>query len=687
MRSSCLLLLLLPLLACGPASAHPTAPPADLAVPPSDPAGLNLAAFDPVPTALALDGMQIRLVAPTPGDDNEFGYAVAGVGHVNTSAFGTVAIGCRQGDIAAANAGVVYLFHGSDLGMDTSHATTLTASDAFAQDRFGSAVVGLGDIDGDGYDDLAVGAPGNDDAGEGAGAVYVFLGALGGPVQSQKLSPAPAGGELGGGLSAAGDVDGDGQPDLAAGASGEDGSGAAYVWTDTGDGLELQSRLVADDPDEGDLFGHALGAGDLDGDGYDDLVVSAPNDDELATDAGAVYWFPGGAGGPSTADQRKLMARDGLAGDAFGYALTTAQLDEDGRADLAVGARLVDGVVQDQGAVSLFYGAAGGPQTADGVVLDAPDPLKSAFFGTALGNMGDVDGNGMDELAVGASGASSGGIASGVVYVFAGAEGGLDTTVQAKLAGVGLTGGERYGRSVAGAGDVNLDGVPDLVIGASDYVPDVGDGGTASASGAAFVLVPPCRDMDLDGACSADDCDDSDPFTFPGAGRLDSGDACVRDADGDGYGDASPGAGITAGTDCDDGDETVHPGAQEWCDGRDDDCSGAVDDNALDAGTWAPDADGDGWTADQAPVVACAAPADTFPPTFLPDCKDADPAVHPGAVEVVGDGVDQDCVGGDLVKAPKTKGCSTVGGGGGSASLAGLLLGLVGLLRRRRAER
>ena len=102
------------------------------------------------------------------------------------------------------------------------------------------------------------------------------------------------------------------------------------------------------------------------------------------------------------------------------------------------------------------------------------------------------------------------------------------------------------------------------------------------------------------------------------------------DADGDG---------VAAATDCDDGDPEVYPGATETCDGVDQDCDGAVDEDATDAGTWYTDADGDGYGGADG-VVACDAPTDGT--TDSSDCDDAEPATYPGAVEVC-DGLDNDC--------------------------------------------
>jgi len=182
-----------------------------------------------------------------------------------------------------------------------------------------------------------------------------------------------------------------------------------------------------------------------------------------------------------------------------------------------------------------------------------------------------------------------------------------------------------------------------------------------------------CHEGDPDGdghlswACGGDDCDNDDPLVYPGAdeicdgldndcdGDIDEGPAAAdtwyEDFDGDGYGDPDvsqvacdqPSGYVDNADDCDDEDADQYPGADEYCNGEDDDCDGAVDeDDAVDADTWYLDADGDGYGDPASPDVACDAPADHVANDG--DCDDTDANQYPGADEYC-NGEDDDCDG------------------------------------------
>ena len=201
------------------------------------------------------------------------------------------------------------------------------------------------------------------------------------------------------------------------------------------------------------------------------------------------------------------------------------------------------------------------------------------------------------------------------------------------------------------------------VSGQSTWYVDADSDGYGEASSALDACVLPAGHV-TDGT----DCDDSDASVYPGASELCDGadnncdgdvdesgalDAATfyADDDADGYGDPSstttacsqPSGHVADGTDCDDRDDDINPGADELCNGFDDDCDGTVDEStALDAGDWYGDGDGDGYGDASSSITACSAPSGHVADDT--DCDDGDAAVNPGASELC-DGVDNDCDG------------------------------------------
>ena len=432
-------------------------------------------------------------------------------GDFNGDGFADRAIGVPGEDVGSANdAGAVNVLYGSAAGLKDAGNQLWTQNaigggePSEAGDRFG-ATLATGDFNRDGFADLAIGAPGEDiGAVADAGTVRVLYGspsglsAAGSQAYNQDstgIADAAEGGDRLGAALAAGDLNGDGADDLTAGAPGEGmgaaaGAGAVNVIYGSGSGLtstgnqlwHQDSTGIADTAESGDSFGAARAAGDLNGDGRDDVAVGVPSETVGTTAAGAVSVIYGsGAGLTSTGNQVWQQNSAGIAdaaeaGDSFGAALAAGDLNDDGRDDLAVGVPSETVGTTSAGAVNVIYGSGAGlSSTGNQLWQQNSTDIKDAAeagdrFGAALA-AGDVDGDGDDDLAAGAPGESVGTTATaGGVNVILGSAAGLSAAGNQfwsqNSAGISETAeaGDSFGAALA-AGDLNADGRDDLAVG------------------------------------------------------------------------------------------------------------------------------------------------------------------------------------------------------------------------------
>jgi len=394
-------------------------------------------------------------------DPNDgFGVSVANLGDLDSDGFLELAVGAPGDDEGGRDHGCVWVLSFDAARNVRAYRKISTLEDCFGGlfqdgDAFGSAVAMLGDLDGDGRPELAVGSSGDDDGGEDRGAVWVLsLNPEGSVHRAQKIS------SLSGGLGAAlvqrdgfgaalapvGDLNRDGVCDLAVGApgslaTGQMRPGRCFVLFLEPDGTVASTREIGDgigglpagSLHARDQFGASLvSPGDVDGDGVDDLAVGAFNDDDgggVNDNYGALWIFLMRTDGSARLAQKINPAQGGFGEplhlrDSFGTSLAaTGDLDGDGVADLAVGMprhETPDGELNTGGVWILFL--AQDATVARKVLLDAdsggfPGPLlRDDHFGSSLFAGVDLDGDGVRDLLVGADGDDDGGTNEGVLW-------------------------------------------------------------------------------------------------------------------------------------------------------------------------------------------------------------------------------------------------------------------------------
>ncbi|MBK7761055.1 MAG: FG-GAP repeat protein [Deltaproteobacteria bacterium] len=358
------------------------------------------------------------------------GYSVSGAGDIDKDGYDDVLVGAYGLDTAGSSAGGVYILFGgatrrSGGASATSASDVVTLLGETAGAQAGTSVAPAGDINGDGSDDYLIGSEGYSTY---TGRVYLYYGASKRPTTGSSLSSAAAiikGANAKDRVGAVrtstgvGDLDGDGLDDFVIGAYHYDGSvtdgGVMTLWF--GDKTKFSGTLNLTDADAlflgastSDALGQAVeGVNDFDADGYQDIMIGAP---QANGGDGAAYLFLGTssrwAGSVTTASAGVTFLGD--TADNAGSDMGDWDLDKDGAADLAIGASLSDYGANQGGAIYLLYGD---PSWSGNIDLstdaDAVMYSKNSFdyFGTSVNSGGDIDGDGYEDLLGGAYGYSS----------------------------------------------------------------------------------------------------------------------------------------------------------------------------------------------------------------------------------------------------------------------------------------
>ena len=406
------------------------------------------------------------------GTDTDFGWQVAPAGDVNGDGVTDLVVGDPSNSSVAQFAGRAYLFLGPlTENIDTSKAVASISAEAFG-DNLGFSVASAGEVNGDGIGDIIVGARSNDTNGIQSGRVYLFYGPVSGSLSATSADAIIFGAdfnEVGRAVAPAGDLNGDGFGDIILGTdiAGIGSRGQVFIFNGPLSGQ--RSVTTADATITGSFDNESFGAsvamaGDVNGDGINDVIVGAPRFPLNGVDTGRAYVFYGPISGSLIATQADVTIFGENLNDGFGRSVAAGNdINGDGVADVIVGAdQLFAGT--GAGKAYVFYGPLSGDIQAATANAILTGEVDRDLFGASVTSVGDFNGDGFSDVTVGASENHS---RSGRTYTFFGP---LSGTISAADADSIVTGSslDQLGFSVAG-GDFNGDGGPDLVIGAPQF--------------------------------------------------------------------------------------------------------------------------------------------------------------------------------------------------------------------------
>ncbi|MBL0108075.1 MAG: FG-GAP repeat protein [Ignavibacteria bacterium] len=395
-----------------------------------------------------------------------FGYSVSTAGDVNGDGYSDVIVGAYNFDNGQTQEGAAFVFHGSANGLSTFSSWNAEGNQASAE--FGNSVSTAGDVNGDGYSDVIVGAFLYDNGQTDEGISFVYYGSASGLSLTSNWTAEgnQADARYGFSLSTAGDVNGDGYSDVIIGDpyfdNGQSDEGVAFVYHGSASGLSLTSNWSAEGNQLHALFGESVStAGDVNGDGYSDVIIGAYGFDNGQTNEGTAYVYHGSASGISLISN--WSAEGNQVNAIFGYSVSTAgDVNGDGFSDVIIGAYNFDNGQNNEGAAFVFHGSASGLSLTSNWIAESDQ--ADASFGYSVSTAGDVNDDGYSDVIISANAFDNGQTNEGAAFVYHGSAAGISLT--SNWSAEGNQGGALFGYSVSTAGDVNGDGYSEVIVGA-----------------------------------------------------------------------------------------------------------------------------------------------------------------------------------------------------------------------------
>jgi hypothetical protein len=389
----------------------------------------------------------------------QVGWAVAGAGDVNGDGFSDFMIGARYYDNQKANEGIALIYYGGH-SMDYKWPDVSVTGEQ--QDAWlGSALAPAGDVNGDGYSDLIIGAYpyDNGQTDEGAGFIYHGGGTIGHETSMTSIVGSVASRRVGAVVADAGDIDGDGHDDVLISAPGTDPAAPGRTLAAYGSEAGIGSAHTVY---QTFVFGRTVaGAGDINGDGYADIIIGNPNHTNTGNGGEARIYY----GSPTGLDSINYVTlTEPNNGSLFGIAVSGAtDLNGDHYADIVIGAPKYKVGNEARGAAFVYYGSVNGLITTPKIL---PGKTINASMGAAVAGLGDSNGDGFDDLIVGAPTTNTAATEGGVAWIYYGSANGVDNSTTYFKNDNAYA---HFGASVAAAGDVNGDALFDAVIGIPGY--------------------------------------------------------------------------------------------------------------------------------------------------------------------------------------------------------------------------